>query len=119
MVNSILALGFGDKTPSVRNFFGKISLANYLNFDQKDENNELFLIINFGEFRIVKLKFDPKSNTLLIIFREDRIKESDEICPNAIADFGYDDKLVRLEILDASSVIENTKEMLYVLEEAK
>jgi uncharacterized protein YuzE len=53
----------------------------------------------------MKLEFDPESNTLLIIFREDRIKESDEIRPNVIADFGYDDKLVRLEILDASSVI--------------
>ena len=36
-----------------------------------------------------------------------------------IADFGYDGKLVRLEILDAQSVVKNTHEFLYVFEEAK
>ena len=47
----------------------------------------------------MKIKFDKESDTLMIIFREVRIRESDEIRPNVIADFGYDGKLVRLEIL--------------------
>jgi len=67
----------------------------------------------------MKIKFDKESDTLMIIFREARIKESDEIRPNVIADFGYDGKLVRLEILDAQSIIENTQEFLYAFEEAK
>jgi hypothetical protein len=36
-----------------------------------------------------------------------------------IADFGYDGKLVRLEILDAQSIVENTQEFLYAFQEAK
>jgi uncharacterized protein YuzE len=67
----------------------------------------------------MKIKFDKESDTLMIIFREARIKESDEIRPNVIADFGYDGKLVRLEILDAQSIVENTQEFLYAFEEAK
>ena len=67
----------------------------------------------------MKIKFDKESDTLTIIFREARIRESDEICPNVIADFGYDGKLVRLEIWDAQSVVENTHEFLYAVEEAK
>ncbi|MBD2149700.1 DUF2283 domain-containing protein [Pseudanabaena sp. FACHB-1277] len=67
----------------------------------------------------MKIKFDKESDTLMIIFREVRIRESDEIRPNVIADFGYDGKLVRLEILDAQSVVENTHEFLYSFEEAK
>ena len=61
----------------------------------------------------MKIKFDKESDTLTIIFRQERIRESDEIRPNVIADFGYDGKLVRLEILDALSVVENTHEFLY------
>ncbi len=60
----------------------------------------------------MKIKFDRESDTLTLIFREARIKESDEIRPNVIADFGYDGKLVRLEILDAQSIVENTEEIL-------
>ena len=67
----------------------------------------------------MKIKFDKESDTLMIIFREARIKESDEIRPNVIADFGYDGKLVRLEILDAQSIVENTQEFFYAFEEAK
>ena len=67
----------------------------------------------------MKIKFDKESDTLTIIFRQERIRESDEIRPNVIADFGYDGKLVRLEILDAQSVVENTQEFLYAFEEAK
>ena len=60
----------------------------------------------------MKIKFDRESDTLTLIFREARIKESDEIRPNLIADFGYDGKLVRLEILDAQSIVENAEEIL-------
>ena len=67
----------------------------------------------------MKIKFDKENDILTIIFRETRTRESDEIRPNVIADFGYDGKLVRLEILDAQSVVKNTHEFLYMFEEAK
>ena len=67
----------------------------------------------------MKIKFDKEHDILTIIFRETRTRDSDEIRPNVIADFGYDGKLVRLEILDAQSVVKNTHEFLYVFEEAK
>lgn len=65
----------------------------------------------------MKVKYDKKSNTLTIQFREARIKESDEILPNLIADFDYDGKLVRLEILDAQAMVESPNEMLFAIEE--
>ena len=67
----------------------------------------------------MKIKFDKENDILTIIFRETRTRDSDEIRPNVTADFGYDGKLVRLEILDAQSVVKNTHEFLYVFEEAK
>ena len=66
----------------------------------------------------MKIKFDKENDILTIIFRETRTRESDEIRPNVIADFGCDGKLVRLEILDAQSVVKNTHEFLYMFEEA-
>jgi uncharacterized protein YuzE len=67
----------------------------------------------------MKIKYDKASNTVTVIFREARIKESDEIRPNLIADFGYDGKLVRLEILDARSLIDNVGEFSLTIEDDK
>ena len=67
----------------------------------------------------MKIKYDKASNTVTLIFREARIKESDEIRANLIADFGYDDKLVRLEILDARSLIDNVGEFSLTIEDDK
>ncbi len=67
----------------------------------------------------MKIKYDKASNTVTVIFREARIKESDEIRPNLIADFGYDGKLVRLEILDARSLMDNVGEFSLTIEDEK
>jgi uncharacterized protein YuzE len=67
----------------------------------------------------MKIKYDKASNTVTVIFREARIKESDEIRPNLRADFGYDGKLVRLEILDARSLIDNVGEFSLTIEDDK
>lgn len=50
----------------------------------------------------MKVVYDEETNSLMITFRSDRIKESDEVSPGVIADLGYDGGVVRLEILDAS-----------------
>ncbi len=51
----------------------------------------------------MKITYDPDTDTMVITLRPDRIKESDEIRPGVIADFGYDGGIVRLEILHASN----------------
>ncbi len=50
----------------------------------------------------MKISYDRETDTLVISLRDDRIKESDEVRPGVIADFGYDGGVVRFEILDAS-----------------
>lgn len=65
----------------------------------------------------MKVTYDPESDTMTITLREERIQESDEVRPGVIADFGYDGGIVRFEILDASKVVQNTREMQFALRE--
>ena len=50
----------------------------------------------------VKIQYDRETDTMVISLREERIKESDEVRPGVIADFGYDGGVVQFEILNAS-----------------
>lgn len=50
---------------------------------------------------------------MIITLRDERIKESDEVRPGVIADFGYDGGIVRFEILNASKVVANTQEVQF------
>jgi hypothetical protein len=52
---------------------------------------------------------------LTITLRDARIRESDEVRPGVIADFGYDGGIVRFEILSASSVVSQPKALTYEL----
>jgi uncharacterized protein YuzE len=45
------------------------------------------------------------------------VKESDEIRPSVIADFGYDGGVVGFEIMQASKVVEKTREIQFVINE--
>lgn len=63
----------------------------------------------------MKIKYDKETDTLTIILREARVKESDEVRPGVIADFGYDGGVVSFEILSASSVVEQTSEMEFAV----
>ncbi len=65
----------------------------------------------------MKIIYDKETDSLTITLRDERIKESDEIRPGVIADFGYDGGVVRFEIMQASKVVENTKEMQFVFTE--
>jgi uncharacterized protein YuzE len=65
----------------------------------------------------MKVTYDQETDTMTIALREERIKESDEVRPGVIADFGYDGRVVRFEILDASEVVQNTREMQFVVGE--
>jgi uncharacterized protein YuzE len=63
----------------------------------------------------MKIKYDKETDTLTITLREARVKESDEVRPGVIADFGYDGGVVSFEILSASQVVERTSEMQFAV----
>ena len=65
----------------------------------------------------MKVTYDQETDTMTITLRDDRIKESDEVRPGVIADFGFDGGIVRFEILDASKVVKNTREMQFAIAE--
>lgn len=65
----------------------------------------------------MKVNYDQETDTITITLREERIKESDEVRPGVIADFGHDGGIVRFEILDASKVVANTREMQFAVGE--
>lgn len=64
----------------------------------------------------MKIVYDQETDTLMITLREARIRESDEIRPDVIADFGYDGKIVRFEILNASQTVQKTTEMQFAVQ---
>jgi uncharacterized protein YuzE len=55
----------------------------------------------------MKIRYDHETDTLVITLKAARIKESDEVRPGVIADFGFDGGVVRFEILDASKRVED------------
>jgi uncharacterized protein YuzE len=63
----------------------------------------------------MKVIFDPETDTLSLIFREDKIIESDEIREGIIIDYNKDGKIVSMEILDASEQISEPQGILYEL----
>ncbi|MGQ9553200.1 MAG: DUF2283 domain-containing protein [Anaerolineae bacterium] len=63
----------------------------------------------------MRVIYDRETDTLTIILREDRIRESDEIRPGVIADLGYDGHIVRLEILQASHMVDKAAEMQFAV----
>ena len=65
----------------------------------------------------MKVTYDRETDSMTIIFRDERIKESDEVRPGVIVDFGYDGGIVRFEILDASKVVSSTKEIQFSITE--
>jgi len=63
----------------------------------------------------MKVIFDPETDTLSLIFREDKIAESDEVREGIIIDYSKEGKIVSMEILDASEQISEPKGILYEL----
>jgi uncharacterized protein YuzE len=61
----------------------------------------------------MKIIYDPKTDSLTLIFREMAVKESDEIREGLIVDYGEDDKIVAIEMLDASENISEPLSFLY------
>lgn len=61
----------------------------------------------------MKVIFDSITDTLSIIFREDKVAESDEVKEGVIIDYGNDGKIVSMEILDASEQISEPQGIFY------
>jgi uncharacterized protein YuzE len=61
----------------------------------------------------MKVRYDPETDTLTINLRDQRIRESDEVRPGIVVDYGYDGGVVRFEVLRASQVVEKTHEIQF------
>ncbi len=67
----------------------------------------------------MKLIYDPKTDILTIILRDTPIKESDEIREGVIVDYDADDKIVSIEMLDASDIVSEPQKLLYEIKGQK
>ena len=65
----------------------------------------------------MNVTYDPRTDTVVIRLRESEIQESDEVRPGVIADFDAAGEVVRFEVLEASRVVENPREMRFVIAE--
>ena len=63
----------------------------------------------------MRVVYNTESDIMVITFRDERIKESDELRPGIIVDFGYDGGVVRIEVLNASTVLKDTREMQFAV----
>ena len=63
----------------------------------------------------MKATYDRETDTLTITLRDARIRESDEVRPGVIADFGYDGGVVSFEVLEASKNVEKANEMQFAV----
>jgi uncharacterized protein YuzE len=61
----------------------------------------------------MKVIYDPETDTLDLIFREEPVAESDEIREGIVIDYGRDGKLVSIEVLDASEHVREPGIMVY------
>ncbi len=61
----------------------------------------------------MKVIYDRETDSLVITLREVPIRESDEVRPGVVADFGEDGGVVRFEVLSASRVIEDAEQMQF------
>ncbi len=66
----------------------------------------------------MKIVYDRETDTLTITLRDARIRESDEVRPGVVADFGYDGEIVRFEILSASKLVSQPNAVAYELQNA-
>ncbi|GBE04335.1 hypothetical protein BMS3Abin09_01269 [bacterium BMS3Abin09] len=63
----------------------------------------------------MKVIFDPYTDALSLIFRKDKVAETDEVREGIIIDYNKDGKIVSMEILDASEQITEPEGILYEL----
>ncbi len=57
----------------------------------------------------MKIRYDPETDTLTLVFKSSPVAESDEERPGIIIDFDEAGDVVGLEILDASGRVTNPR----------
>ncbi len=67
----------------------------------------------------MKVIYDLDTDILTLIFREMSIEESDEISEGVIIDYGKDNKIVSIEMLDASENISEPQSFMYEIKRSK
>ena len=66
----------------------------------------------------MKVAYDPRSDTLSVILRDDaRVASTDEDTPGFILDYDADGNLIALEILDASHRVTDVRRVEFQLTE--
>ncbi len=66
----------------------------------------------------MRVRYDPRTDTLSIVLSSQPVVESDEEKPGTILDFDAAGNVVSLEILDASTRVDQPAQMIYELETA-
>jgi uncharacterized protein YuzE len=61
----------------------------------------------------MKVIYDPETDTLDIIFRDEAVSESDEVQEGIIIDYSQDGKLISIEVLDASKHVVEPNALVY------
>ena len=65
----------------------------------------------------MKITYDPEVDVLQIIFSNAAVEQSDEEKPGIVLDYDQQGNVVSLEILDASSRMENPRAVEYAVAE--
>lgn len=63
----------------------------------------------------MKVIYDPDTDTLDLIFKEEPVAESDEIAPGIIVDYSRARKIVSVEVLNASQHVDDPQSIAYEL----
>ena len=61
----------------------------------------------------MKVIYDPDTDTLSLLFRDEPVAESDELREGLIIDYGYDGRIVSVEVLDASEHVAEPQSIAY------
>ena len=62
----------------------------------------------------MKVRYDPKSDTLTLVFRSTPVHESDEDKPEMVLGYDREGNVAGIEILDASKRVENPQTVEFV-----
>ncbi|MBI2980093.1 MAG: DUF2283 domain-containing protein [Chloroflexi bacterium] len=61
----------------------------------------------------MKVIYDPDTDTLNLLFRDEPVAESDELREGLIIDYGKDGRIISLEVLDASQHVTEPQGIAY------
>ncbi|MDI6840926.1 MAG: DUF2283 domain-containing protein [bacterium] len=67
----------------------------------------------------MKVIYDPETDTLSFVLKDNPVAESDELREGVIVDYDYDGKIVSIEVLDASEHVAEPRGVVYELKEVK